>query len=370
MNLPARLGVLGWLIWVSACQRPDPVAPMPAQSSDAALLRIALEHDGTAYSTTISGNTVTLDRPLPFTAQAVTVQQLELAPQATASQRIGDELPVSDVPVAITVTAEDRRAQRTYALQLDREAAPDFDSLLFAQYSARNCGAYATLTLGDLKLENNVWNAGGLPSNSYSQCIYTYDQGARPLLGWAWQYPDNAPGVNAYPQLIYGFKPWQPPSTSPDLPRKVSDIQRLKVTYAAEVTRNGGDYNLAFDNWINASADITPQNILFEFMIWEDTHRLVPFGDYQGEVVTSHGTYRFYMGEPDWEPPGSNWTYLAFQRIGNRTQGTVDIDELLSYLINQNIVPTDSYLASLELGNEVGNSTGRTVISRFAVDLE
>jgi len=35
-------------------------------------------------------------------------------------------------------------------------------------------------------------------------------------------------------------------------------------------------------------------------MIWEDMQNLVPFGDYQEDVVIPNGVYKFYMGEPDW----------------------------------------------------------------------
>ena len=250
------------------------------------------------------------------------------------------------------------------------EPEQDLASLLFDEFTSSGCGDFETIQLGELKVENNVWNAANLPANSFSQCVYGYENAGLSLLGWEWQFPDNARGVNAFPQLIYGWKPWQSGSTTLNLPRKVSDISRLKVTYDVEVTRNNGDYNLAFDNWINSSATITPQNIQFEFMIWEDAHELVPFGDFQEEVSTTNGIYRFYSGEPDWEPPGSDWTYLCFQRIDSRSSGTVDIDELLGYLIDNGIVPEDSYLASLEFGNEIGNSTGRTIVKTFDIDME
>ncbi len=247
---------------------------------------------------------------------------------------------------------------------------PDYEKLVFEESTAYNCDVFTTIDIGDLKVENNVWNAGGLPPNSYSQCIYVYEDDTLNLIGWEWQYPNEASGVNAYPQLIYGWKPWQPPSTTQNLPKQISTLTTLKVTYDAEVTRNNGDYNLAFDNWINSSPSITPQNILFEFMIWEDTNNLTPFGEFQENVSTTNGTYKFYIGEPDWEPEGSNWTYLCFQRIGYRSQGTVDIDELLSYLVDEGIVSQDDYLASIEFGNEVGNSTGQSIIKAFSVEIE
>lgn len=247
---------------------------------------------------------------------------------------------------------------------------PDYSRLIFEEFTANSCDHFSTIDINDIKVENNVWNAGALTSDSFSQCIYSYEDNDISLMGWQWQYPNDAFGVNAYPQLIYGWKPWQPESTTQELPKQISDLSRLKITYDTETTRNNGDYNLAFDNWINTTSDITPQNISYEFMIWEDANNLVPFGDFQENVITTNGTYKFYMGNPDWEPEGSDWIYLCFQRITNRTQGTVDVDELLVYLVNEGIVPSNHYLGSIEFGNEIGNSTGQTIIKNFNIDLE
>lgn len=105
-------------------------------------------------------------------------------------------------------------------------------------------------------------------------------------------------------------------------------------------------------------------------MIWEDAHEIRPFGNYRATVTTSQGNYQLYTGEPDWEPAGSNWTYLAFVRENNRTEGVVAIDELLNYLTTHGVVPDDSYLSSIEFGTEIGNSAGYAVIEEFAIDLQ
>ena len=102
-------------------------------------------------------------------------------------------------------------------------------------------------------------------------------------------------------------------------------------------------------------------------MIWEDASTLTPFGDFVETVETSNGSYDFYRGEPDWEPEGSNWTYLAFVRKENRLLGTTDIDELLEYLVGSGVVSDQSYLGSIEFGNEVGNSTGYTLLKKFEI---
>ncbi|MGD1847578.1 MAG: hypothetical protein ACFB10_19485 [Salibacteraceae bacterium] len=365
MNKVFRLALWFVIVLAFACNRDEELV----LSDQANLVHLSVAYQGNIYTTSITNSAIALLAPLPFHAEYVTIKSLQASPMARTNRYSGDTLWVNRGLVHIEVIAENNQNKKIYSLPLEVADEPDYAQLLFDIPSATNCDHYATISIGDWKVENNVWNTTGLTNGSYSQCIYTYEDASLQLLGWQWQYPDNAFGVNAYPQLIYGWKPWLPPSTTSNLPKRIADIQHLKVTYDVEVSRNEGDYNLAFDNWINSSENITPQNILFEFMIWEDANNLVPFGDYQEDVVTSNGTYRFYMGDPTWEPPGSDWTYLAFQRIGNRSQGTVDIDELLAYLVTKGIVAPTHYLSSIELGNEVGNSSGHAIIKAFQVEL-
>ncbi len=185
------------------------------------------------------------------------------------------------------------------------------------------------------------------------------------------EYPETATSVNAYPEIIFGWKPfydWQP-STTTRLPRQIKTISKLKVDYDIESDITG-THNLAFDNWICTENTPHPGNIRFEFMIWEDYHNMTPFGDLIDEVTTSNGVYKFYKGEPDWEPAGSNWTYICFQRVSPRTSGIVDVDEILDYLVSHGHVSQDFYLSSLEIGNESANCKGSTIVKKFDVTIQ
>ncbi|MEO1714271.1 MAG: hypothetical protein AAFU60_13135, partial [Bacteroidota bacterium] len=351
------------------CQSDEP-ASTDILSNEASLLALEFVVEGKAYFPTIENLNLSFAEPLPYGTEELLLVSLQLAPGASCDLQAGDRIAVEESPQRIEVVSEDQRVRREYVLTIEVETEPNYEALLFGPTSVSSCEVFANLEIGAFKVENNVWNAGGLAAGSYTQCIYSYEKEDLSFWGWEWAYPNDAYGVNAYPQIIYGWKPWIASSTTPKLPLKVGDINRLKVSYAVDVSRNNGSYNLAFDNWINSSSSINPQNIQFEFMIWEDAHNLDPFGEFQGAVTTSNGVYHLYQGEPDWEPPGSNWTYLAFVRQGNRQAGTVDIDELLTYLVEQGIVSAESYLASIEFGNEVGNSTGRTIVQEFVVELE
>lgn len=258
---------------------------------------------------------------------------------------------------------------RTELEQLFDQLPTDLKTV-FTDANTSLCAEFALINQGEVNIENNTWNATNLAQGSYEQCIYQYNNAGENWAGWKWSYPDTAEGINAYPELIYGKKPWHNNSTTTALPIVISSIERLKVAYEVAISRNDGEYNLAFDNWISSSESSRPEDIQFEFMIWEDYHAISPFGDFITNVTTPNGDYRLYIGDPTWEPVGTNWTYIAFVRTSTRRQGTVDIDVLLDYLADQDIIPADSFLSTIEFGTEVGNSKGYAVIKSFEISLE
>ena len=357
------------LIPVNSCSE-GPGGSEEPKSDEAELINLELASDDDYFTTTISGAVISVPDSLPYGIEEVAVKTLEVSPLASVNMEVDTVLDVSQGPFDITVTAEDGISHNTYELRLEVKQSFDYEYQLFENYTSRECSTYGTIDMEGYMIENNLWNADALAAGSFSQCVYAYEKYGLQISGWEWQFPSDAYGVNAYPEIIYGWKPWYSRSTTQVLPKQISAISKVKVVYDAEISHDDGDYNLAFDNWINSSSSVKPENIEFEFMIWEDCQNMFPFGDYQEDVTTTNGTYEFYMGEPTWEPQGCDWTYVAFKRKTNRTSGTVDVDELLDYLVNEGIVSQDSYLASVELGNEVCNSTGKTILKEFRVEVE
>jgi len=138
---------------------------------------------------------------------------------------------------------------------------------VFIAPTVEECDAFSLINQAEINIENNTWNATNLAPGSYEQCIYQYNIIEENWVGWKWSYPDIAEGINAYPQLIYGKKPWHSGSTTTALPVEIDQIERLKAQYAVAISRNEGEYNLAFDNWISSAASSRPEEIQFEFMI-------------------------------------------------------------------------------------------------------
>ena len=334
------------------------------KSAENTLLEIEFTINNQTYTTAINENSISTKNKSEYGFINANIAKMEISNNARSSHKVGDIVNLTNS--AIEITAENG-LKKTYSVSLNQELKPENNELLFNRYSAKSCEQYFNLVFDEYKIENNTWNTQGI--GSFSQCVYLFESDILTLAGWEWDYPESARGVNAYPEIIYGWKPWHNSSTNSNLPIEVSDISSLNVIYDFEITRNDGDFNLTFDNWITSSSDVMPENILYEFLITEEKVNLEPFGEFQETIETSSGAYSFYMGEPDWEPEGSNWTLLAFVRSEPRNSGTVHIDEFLNYLIEKNIISESDYLASIELGNEIGNSSGKTIIREFKVNI-
>lgn len=343
--------------------------PLEAASGQAVLMEMVVSYNEKQYPVSFEGNNLSVDREFAYNATGmITIVSFKISEFAVSNIFAGQQFSV-DSGFTVKITAQDSITQGIYVFNIIRDTD---GALLTGNPDYTSCEKYNTYRFDELMMENNMWNADNLPPGSFSQCIYHYKEGITSLFGWQWSYADNQHGVNAYPEVIYGVKPWYADqgSTTIHIPVRIGDITTCKVDYELECYVDDGEYNLAFDNWICQTSNITPENIRFEFMIWEDYQDLTAFGDLRGQVTTSNGTYNLYKGEPDWEPAGCNWTYLAFVRTSKRQSGMVDVDEMMQYLIVQNILSPDHYLASLELGNEVGNSSGYTVFKKFEVVVE
>ena len=132
------------------------------------------------------------------------------------------------------------------------------------------CRGWEEWFVGDFSYFNNVWNRQD--TSDYEQCIMRRTVPGlveRVEYGWRWRWPTRRGQVKAYPELIYGHKPWHPRSTTPELPRRIDAIEALEVDYAAYLAVEG-TYILAFDFWITRDDPPTVSGISHEVMIWLD----------------------------------------------------------------------------------------------------
>ncbi len=96
------------------------------------------------------------------------------------------------------------------------------------------------LTLGEYEVQNNTYvnteaTLPAHPETDFTQCASLgAGSTARTVdASWTWSWPHQSDPeeqiVRATPSIIYGFNPWNAGSTTPNLPRRVSEVQSLQV---------------------------------------------------------------------------------------------------------------------------------------------
>lgn len=236
------------------------------------------------------------------------------------------------------------------------------------------CSDWAKLRNSGFVYENNVWNQGTIQRENRVQCLLTRVVDGKVQYGWRWQWPRGSGNVKAYPEVIYGHKPWFASSTTVNLPRRISTINELTVIYGIEMQARGR-YNLAFDVWVTNNARPTPTTITHEIMIWvgDRTRAWEPSPGYLAKSVTIGGaTYDLYIRlHAEWlkEHGAPDVTYIAFNARTAQVSGRIDVKQFLDYLTANGYLPADGYVASVELGNEIMNGTGELWLKSYEISV-
>ena len=234
------------------------------------------------------------------------------------------------------------------------------------------CRDWAKLRNAGFVYENNVWNQGAIKKANRAQCLLKRVVDDEVQYGWRWQWPRGSGNVKAYPEVIYGHKPWFTSSTTANLPRRISTIDELSVAYDIEMQARGR-YNLAFDVWVTDSERPTPSDITHEIMIWvgERTRAWEPSPGYLAKRVAIGGaTYDLTIRpHAEWlnEHGAPDVAYIAFNSRTAQVSGRIDVKKFLDYLTDHDHLPADGYVASVELGNEIMNGTGELWLKSYEI---
>ncbi|MDC8004127.1 hypothetical protein POV27_08690 [Aureisphaera galaxeae] len=212
-------------------------------------------------------------------------------------------------------------------------------------------------------MKNNLWGKTKVKRGNVELCIFKEGENC----GWEWKIDNSASGVIGYPALEIGRTPWggKKRKNSGGFPLLVSEIDALDVSYNFETHVKHRKYNLAFDIWLTDVSQADNKNITTEIMIWEDYFDFSSYGKVIESILTPFGRYKVYKGYLKNDKFAQDWVYIAFVRESPRSEGKVDVKHFMDYLLeNEHVSPTD-YFASLELGNEIGNSSGITLVKEF-----
>ena len=220
------------------------------------------------------------------------------------------------------------------------------------------CQDWAQQQLGPYLVENNVWGQGNI--TNYTQCIYVT---ADSSFGWNWDWPNQGYNVKAYPEVIFGRKPWSNETTHPSLPCRIINVESLIVDF--DLTMNAsGNYNLAFEFWVTADSMSDDSGITTEVMIWTDQNILLPAGTVVAVTTIDGVSYDLYYTAMD------NWNYYAFLANSTFHQGTMNVHNFINYMIGMGYLNSSRYLASFEMGNEVIYGSGVTEVHHYSVAVQ
>jgi hypothetical protein len=227
-----------------------------------------------------------------------------------------------------------------------------------------NCNDWASLMHGEYILNNNVWNKSSVVG--YTQCIYTKETGGKWAYKWTWDWPDMGDwSVRAYPEVIFGWKPWMTFSTTPKLPIKVADAGKIKASF--NITQKSDDsdglLNTAFDIWIVGGPIPTPENRKREIMIWIKKSGQDPAGEKIKTVRIGGEVYDLFVSEE------MEHTYLAFAKRSATLKGEIPIGKFITYLAKNGYISKKEYVASIELGNEIRWGSGYTILRGYSIDV-
>lgn len=143
------------------------------------------------------------------------------------------------------------------------------------EYDFSSCKAWAEIRFPYYTLFNNIWGVQSI--TDYEQCVF-YNRDPE-FFGWKWKWPYMGNHVKAYPEIIFGKKPWHDYTTSNYLPAKINSYD-IRIQFAFKLTADG-IYNTAFVIYLTDSENPSPESITHEIMIWVNNSRMSPGGLFQ-----------------------------------------------------------------------------------------
>ena len=219
------------------------------------------------------------------------------------------------------------------------------------------CDPWAQEPYGDYLIENNVWGQGTI--NEFSQCIFITNDSS---FGWTWDWPDVGYNVKAYPEIIFGKKPWSANSTTNELPLKIGNVETFEVNFDLNIEASG-NYNLAFEFWVIEDSISNQDQITNEVMIWTTNSLLQPAGEQIAVFFSDGYYYDLFRAE------FNDWIYYAFVSQTDQQEGTLNVHNFINYMVATGYLNPNEYLASFELGNEIVNGSGQTNIRQYSISV-
>ncbi len=238
----------------------------------------------------------------------------------------------------------------------------------------RSCMPWLEIGYGNYKLQNNVWNAGAVHSNNWSQCIELTGGPGNYVAKWDYNWLQRNEGqefaVKSYPQVYYGRKTRFNTSGSvaeTGLPVLIDQLPQYWVHYDYSET-GVVERNVALESFFHTSCEAEDHNKQYEMMVWVG----VPTVRTPGTLVTTAT-----ISGQEWDVytnPQLSWSYVAFVAKQPSNRGTLDWNAFVNW--SRNVGPSVGVpsmyqhvcMGAIEIGTETFWGSGTFTLNRFQVN--
>lgn len=235
---------------------------------------------------------------------------------------------------------------------------------VFTSTSASACaspGGDQIGILGDYAIATNTWGRGAI--TKFTECISgttlgsvvgsgPLQTGVTAKIDWDWPYIDFS--VKAYPEIFY----W--PNGTTLQPIAFVNVGGLTVNHDATLSATG-DYNLAYDIWVDSTSVIGQWPHKAEIMIkvhgtWTDSPVVdtVSFDGHPYDVIVGPGG-------------GGQWKFIVFQSKSPLLKASIRIKPMLDYLVTKQHLLITDYISTIEFGSELIQGQGSATINSYSV---
>ncbi|MGZ5201900.1 MAG: GH12 family glycosyl hydrolase domain-containing protein [Telluria sp.] len=241
--------------------------------------------------------------------------------------------------------------------------APQQAAAVFVPVTVSSCdkNAWPKMAVGDYAVTNNLWGKGSI--SNFTQCISatsvgTVENNKAVQTGvtakWNWSWPDSDFNVKSYAEILYQ------PQGQPLDPIPFAALGALTVKHDVTIDATG-DYNLAYDMWVDATKSVGQWPHKAEIMIklqgtWKDS----PVVD----TITVDGvSYDVCVDNG----PSRQWTFLAFTSTTPMPKATIRVKPFVDYLLAKGYLASTDYLSTIEFGSELVKGTGTATVNAYSV---
>ena len=180
-------------------------------------------------------------------------------------------------------------------------------------------------------------------------------------LQWAWPNVFKS-SIYAYPEVIFGYKPWDQGSRHARLfGAKSISCATSTANFDLAISGSTAGFNVALELWLTDSHGGGPSDITTEVMIWLHSGDLTPAGTPVGRFESPNYSATVWVQDGMGDSSGSDpaqWRYIALAPDHDYLSGTIDVREVLHALRKMGLVDGDDFAAGVELGAEVAEGSG------------